>query len=279
MIEIAMVMRQVDLRIVNRSVRRSFICAVGMLGATCTLAVGCAGTGSTAMGRSKTKSSVAEVVAYGGEINLRATDVPKFVIARFPRSRTVMTGPFGASVERCDGVTVGAHEVVGLRSHRFQDTVRSPGDGDDLIPRESVQSAVYVMTSAGMAYREVVAAMSSRGLQCMEHATTSKNVLVKPEGSGAGVPLLNNVKILNVRLCVDGVPIECIRTAARETIEPVGPSGVANYYQDLWAFASGRTVVLLTTVGSPQPFPTAEEHRLLSILYSRAKADNSLGVA
>lgn len=268
-----------NLRIVNRSVLQICICAVGMLGAMCTLAVGCAGTGSTAMGRSKTKSSIAEAVAYGGEINLHATDVPKFVMARFPRSRTVMTGPFGASVERCDGVTAGAHEVVGSRSYRFKDAVRSPGEGDDLIPRENVQSAVYVMTSAGMAYREVVAAMSSRGLQCLEHATTSKDVLVKPEGRGAGVPLLEKIKISNARLHVDGVLIEGIHTAAHETIESIGPSDVTNYYQDLWAFAAGRTVVLLTTVGSPQPFPTGEAHRLLSILYARAKANNSLGIA
>lgn len=246
--------------------RRSHIWTVGILAAMCALVVGCASTSVTAMSR----DNFAEAVVYGRSVNLRPADVPKLVMARFPRSRVIKTGPFGSSVESCDGIMAGVHEVVGLRSQRFQRVERSPGEGGDLVPRESAQSAVYVMGNTRLAYREVMAAMNPRGLQCVEHAAASKNVIVKPEGTGTGVPLLNKINVTNVRLRVDGVSIEGIRTAAHETIEAVGPIGASNYYQDLWAFAAGRAVVMLTVVGSPRPFPIAEEHRLISILYSRA---------
>ncbi len=245
---------------------RRTIYTISILCAMSVFAVGCAGTGSASMASAREKIKPVNAVAYGLHVNLRASDVPGFVAARFPRSQRINFGPFGANIEKCDGVS-NVQEVVGMRSQRFQHTGSLPGERRNLIPHESAQSAVYVMSDSELAHREVAAAMSSRGLQC----AVSKNVNVKPEGTGAEVPLLNKITISSVQLRVDGTPIVGVRTAAHETIETSGPSDASNYYQDLWAFAVGRAVITLTVVGSPHPFPTAEERRLLSVLYARAR--------
>jgi len=241
------------------------IYTISILSVMSVLAVGCASTGSASMANVGEKIKPVNAVAYGLHVNLHASDVPEFVAARFPRSQRINSGPFGANIEKCDGVS-GAQEVVGMRSQRFQHAGPLPGERRNLIPHESAQSAVYVMSDSELAHREVTAAMSSRGRQC----AVSKNVAVKPEGTGTEVPLLNKINISNVQIRVDGTPIVGVRTAAHETIEASGPSDASNYYQDLWAFAVGRAVITLTVVGSPQPFPTAEERRLLSVLYARA---------
>ena len=91
-------------------------------------------------------------VAYGLYVNLRASDVPGFVRARFPRSQRINSWPFGANIEKCDVVS-GAQEVVGMRSQRFEHAGLLPGERRNLIPHESVQSAVYVMSDSELAHR------------------------------------------------------------------------------------------------------------------------------
>ena len=168
----------------NRCAFRSNIATIFILGTMSALASGCARTAPASIASSKSEVGFGKAGVYGRAVNLRASDVPKFVMARFPRSRTIEEGPFGAYVERCDGVMAGAHEVVGSRSGRFQHIEQAQGKGGNLIPRESVQSAVFVMRSSELAYREVVAAMSSHGLQCARRSFVGKNVNVKPEGIG-----------------------------------------------------------------------------------------------
>jgi hypothetical protein len=203
------------------------------------------------------------VAVYGGKINLRASDVPKLVPARFPHSRETMSGPFGTYVEKCDGI--GAGEVVGLTSRRFRSA-----SNNNLIPRESVQSAVYVTGSSALAYRNVMAAMGSRGQRCLKRSVVTKDAIVRPEGAKVGVPELSNVEISSVKWRIGRAVVYRLRTIAHTPIEGSSTAGTPNYYQDVLAFTVGRSVILLQTVGSPHPFPAIEEQRLLSILYSRA---------
>jgi hypothetical protein len=43
-------------------------------------------------------------------------------------------------------------------------------------------------------------------------------------------------------------------------------------YVDVFGFATGAVDVYLTAMGAPEPVPVEAEHRLLTLLYSRASA-------
>jgi hypothetical protein len=44
-----------------------------------------------------------------------------------------------------------------------------------------------------------------------------------------------------------------------------------DFYEDTFGFAVGSAEIVLYVAGVEQPFPSAEERRLLSVLYDRAK--------
>ena len=223
---------------------------------------GCGDVGNAQKNEIKFNLNRAVVTTYAGRINLRAPDVPKLVPARFPRTRETTSGPFGTYVEKCDGMS--ASSGVGFTSRRF----RSASNGD-LIPHESVQSAVYVMASPEVAYRDVMAAMGSRGRKCLKGSVLTKDTVVKPEGTKVYVPELSMVEVSHVEWHVGRTIVYGLRTTARTSIGGPRTVGAPNYYEDVAAFTFGRVVILLQTGGSPQPFPAVEERRLLSVLYVR----------
>jgi hypothetical protein len=260
------------MRLAQRELALKSRYAIGVLGAVCVFAAGCSNSIPTRGRDSSHEVNRARVGADGHEINLRASDVPGFVVAKFPRSRVMMAGPFGANIEKCDGVVVNVGEVSGMTSSQFKKVERHPAGGVNLTPREDVGSAVYVMSGSTLAHRAVAAFMSSRGLQCVERSFVATDIIVKPEGAEPGVPLLTKIGTSNIRSRIDGMRIEGLRTTAHDNIEGTSISDAPNYYQDLWAIAVGRTVITLLTIGSPQPFPAAEAQRLLSILYDRSRS-------
>jgi hypothetical protein len=69
-----------------------------------------------------------------------------------------------------------------------------------------------------------------------------------------------------------GRPILGLRRAGHFWIAPHGARGVINFYSDQFGFVIGRVLVTLDTYGAPNPVRVATERRLLSLLYSRAKA-------
>jgi hypothetical protein len=48
--------------------------------------------------------------------------------------------------------------------------------------------------------------------------------------------------------------------------------GCPPFFSDYLGFAGGRVIVALQERSAPHPFPATTERRLLSLLYSRAKA-------
>lgn len=244
---------------------------LSVVAAMCIVLGGCGDTGHAQDADMRLNVNHAALVAYGRMVNLRTSDVPRLVPARFPRSREAMSGPYGTYVEKCDGTSDG--EVVGLASQRF----RSVSNGN-LIPRESAQSAVYVTGSSVLAHRDVMAAIGSHGQQCLKRSVLTKDPKVKPEGAKIGVPELSKVEVSAVEWHVMGAAVYSLRTTAYSPIETYGTVSAPNYYQDLVAFTVGRDVILLQTIGSPHPFPLVEERRLLSILYARAVSAKSQGL-
>jgi len=131
----------------------------------------------------------AQAVAYADAVNLRAADDRGLVVAKFPRRRETMSGPFGTVVEGCDGMGAHAGGTIGIVSRRFQrNNAQQQGErfSDSLLPFESVRSAVYVMGSAALASREIATAASARGRMCLKRFNVSHNATIVPEGAKAG---------------------------------------------------------------------------------------------
>jgi hypothetical protein len=212
----------------------------------------------------------ATAIAYATRVNLRASDVPGLVMARFPRSREKTSGPFGTEVEKCVGVKVQSGESVGVTSRRFQQANRAETTGISLFPLQSVQSAVYVMATPALAQREVVGVASGSGPQCLKQSLLSKETTVEREGSKIGVPVLRMIKVSANRLNIGGISVYRLQTTADSATE-VERVGAPNYYQELYTFVIGKSVIILSTVGSPHPFPTVTAQRLVSTLDGRAR--------
>lgn len=243
---------------------------VAWLVSMCAVAGGCAA--ATPMQASSTKLGVnrQRIIEYGRKINLVASDVPRLVKARYPQIRVTATGPFGAYVEKCDGVEAQSSGVLALPSGRFHSAEGGGRTEHGLFPVESVQSAVYFMGSSSLASRELSAASSERGQQCLRQSLLSGPAIFRPEKATKNVPLLSNVGVSSSQWRIDSTMIYFLKTMADTASEEPRADGAPNYYQDTLAFAVGSRIVELNTVGSPQPFPAAEERRLLSILHARA---------
>jgi hypothetical protein len=242
---------------------------IGILGVVCIAGGGCANAVPTKRNDPRPVVAQARIVAYAHEINLRASDVPKLIAARYPWSGETALGPIGAYVERCDSEAVDSGGAIGLRSTRFHSVSRSQTVGDSLFPLESVQSAIYVMGSSGAASRELAAAATARGRQCLMRSLLSKDAIVRPEGAKVGVPVLSKIKISSVRWHMARALVYRWHTTAESATEEPR-TGAPNYYQDMLAFTVGPAIIVLNTVSSPEAFATTEEMRLLSVLYKRA---------
>lgn len=242
-------------------------CIASTLGAVCLVVSGCGATQQS--NESVMASSRLDVSVYAHKVNLRASDVPAFVRASFPPARATAGGPFGTAVEKCDGVIASGDEVAGVTSNRFKDARREHTGGSGF-PIYTVQSAVYVLHSPALARREVAAAMSHHGQECIKQSILSTNPSITPEGAKTGEPALSNVDIASVTLRVLGQQAYESQTTAHTVTAEARRDGTPNFHQNLFAFVVGQSIVTLQTVGSPSPFSQTKERRLLSLLYRRA---------
>ena len=141
-----------------------------------------------------------------------------------------------------------------------------------LPPIESVHSAVYAMRSEALASRAFAAADSARGRACLRHLLESEDATAKREGVTVREPLFTQIEVAGLPSARPGMRVFGLRMTAGVGIEAPGTKVRSNYYEDSLAFVMGSTVITLTDTGSPHPFPATTERRLLSLLYSRARA-------
>ncbi len=223
------------------------------------LLVGCGGS-STA---DKTR-------AFASAVNLRPGDVPQLASARTLLRRETGVGPVGP----CDGGVLRRGHVIGIYSQRFEhNNERHEGITSSIsfLPIESVSSAVYVSESAKRASEELSALERASTRACIRRAYYT-GAVTQREGSTSKEPIWTDVAVSAMPAPMPEVPSFAIRTTGRFFIEAPGSRGRSRYYEDSLGFVVGRTLITLHADGDPYPVPLSLEHRLLSLLYSRAKA-------
>lgn len=265
-----------------------------MCAAVC-LTSGCGTTSQESRRSQLLTTNSANVASYSALVNLRASDVPSFVPARYPKTRETTSGPFGTAVERCAGVGRNPRDIVGVTSQSFDNVRREQSDGGGF-PIYSVQSGVYMMSSSASADHDVMAVVSTRGLRCLKAYVVNTNpplvsnsakvralfgsssstnhgspTTTTSESAESSVPVLSKIDVSLIHTKVQGESVSGLRTVAHTATAEGGARGTPNYYENTFVFAMGHAVIMLTSVGSPNPVSAGEERRLLSLLYARAK--------
>jgi len=231
------------------------------LAATAMLLAGCGKSNPASPSRVNPRVTAQDLV-YADAINLRASDVPKLAGNEVKPRPAMGPGPLGETVEACDGADESGTEILGIGSERR----RNQGA---LISRpfDIVGSEVYLFPSAALAHRDFTAADRPRVRACWAHAIPSEVLTRQPEE-----PPYTQIEVSALPSPLRGVPVYGLRMKAAYAFGPPSPTGRSNYYEDRFGFMIGRALVTLTDAGDPQPFPAATEHRLLSLLYTRAEA-------
>jgi hypothetical protein len=223
-----------------------------------------------ACGESSKSSTVEKVRAFASAVNLRHADVPQFTSARkFPRQET-RVGPVG----RCDGGVLEKGHVIAIYSQDFgHDNERKEGETASIsfLPIEGVSSAVYVSESAMKASGELSALESAATRACVKREDYTR-ATTQRERSASMEPVWTDVAVSPMPAPLQGVPSYATRVTARFFIEAPGSRGRSRYYEDALGFVAGRALISLHATGDPYPVPRSLEHRLLLLLYSRAKA-------
>ena len=164
--------------------------------------------------------------------------------------------------------------MADVESQRFR--------GANATPLETISSSVTVWPNATAAERNALAEKSARGRTCtlhvLERATIAATARVRISHiSLASLPApLPEAK--------DSHAVRAYLTIAAEASTQAGPSSAALEPRsarrvqvpvviDALGFVSGPAEVSLTAMSLKRPASSATEHRLLSLLYSRAKAD------
>jgi hypothetical protein len=242
------------------------ISAVLKIGAS-VLVAAASGALVAACGGSGDPVSRIQAVAFAGAVNLRSSDVPRMgrMVAGF---ETKNGPPFGS----CAGRVGASDEVVGVESPWFvrsrdQVSLRA-GVIAGRPPVAAGHSVVYVMHNAGIASRNVAAAQRASVAGCVERLSVK-------EASGryiGGEPYKSQIKATSLPFPLVGVAGYWLRVRSTIAGALYHENKRLPRYEDTFGFAVGPAEIVLHADGVAQPFPAVEERRLLSLLYTRAKA-------
>jgi hypothetical protein len=229
------------------------ILTVLVLAASSVLSGGCSASSSNGSTRANGSDPIekTQAVVFARAVNLRAADLPGWTSAR-PEAETTKRGPpFVSELARCGGAIYPALKVGGIGS-LFR---RGPR-----LQMELVQSGVLVTPSADVAGRDIAANRGSRVQACVARVITS----IQPRGP-SGRPVTTISSLPDPLPGVESYGLKVIITAV---------SGGVTFHgrQDVLGFASGPAVIALVETYPFKGAPLANEHQLLSLLYSRAKA-------
>ena len=129
------------------------------------------------------------------------------------------------------------------------------------------------LLSAALAAREYAATASSRASSClMRNLVREPGIPKRGEGASAAEPFFTHIGVSSLPSPLRGLPIYWLRWSARLAVESPGFRERPPFFSDYLGFAVGRVIVALHATSAPHPFPATTERRLLSLLYSRAKA-------
>jgi hypothetical protein len=201
-----------------------------------------------------------QALVFAHEVNLRASDVPQMTARSSEREKTSVA-PAAFEISRCAGTSNPGLRVADVRSPRF---VTGTGPA-----RETVRSDVEVKPSAALAARDAAAIASGRGLVCIKRLL--QRVTEPPTLSTVRVSRQVAVRALPAPLPAGSASFDIGIVLMISASHPAALPTVRAYF-DALGFVSGPAEVTLTATHNMQP-PSAEtERRLLTLLYSRAKA-------
>jgi hypothetical protein len=176
--------------------------------------------------------------------------------------------PFGNCAPRVGSL----NEVVAQESPRF---VRSLGKKYALVhgtlprgPTEGVHSIVYVTKGANLARDNVAAARDRNALGCVAR-------LRAREARGRfidGEPYKRGIKVSSLFFPVPSVAGYGFRVSGTVAGAAYREKKRLPFYEDTFGVAVGSSEIVLHADSIVRPVSSAEEGRLLSLLYDRAKA-------
>lgn len=222
-----------------------------VLGAAAGLVGGCAGNTASASGDA---SEHAEARVFASEVNLRASDIPGFkpLVSLGEGTAT----PLDRRIEECDGGPILNKASFDVASALFQTQTGSV---------QTVVSTVTLMRGPSTASGYIAAAVSRRGLGCIQRDERRKSVTRW------------EVEVYAPRFSVGGATVSGVRLAScLPAFHDCNTRRVRGFRDRLW-FAVGRYVVMLGFVAGPSNGATAQqsllpvERHLLAVLYSRAQ--------
>ena len=215
----------------------------------------------------RTPVTRAEVVAYARNVNLRASDAPEMTAQS--AEREVDSAVQEAELRRCIGIPTRGREVVRivsptLRHQMFE--VMSSIAVDLTGPANSARVAAEDA-------RDLAATASKRGVACQERYLQRANThpgVTRAEVASMPSPLsgTHGSVGLRFRTTVVGTHAATVRAGIATTRKPIQVA----LYTDAFFLYVGRAGIALEAFGITKPFPPATERRLISLLYSRARA-------
>jgi hypothetical protein len=175
--------------------------------------------------------------------------------------------PFGS----CASHVGASDEVVAVESPWF---IRSTGQrrlhAGVIVgrpPVEGVHSIVYVMRRTDAANRNVAGARSASAPDCV------RRLKVK-EAQGrliSGEPYKRQITASSLRSPLSGVMGYGLRVRGTVAGAVYHEKKRLVFYEDTFGFAIGVAEIVMHADAVTRPFPSAEERRLLNLLYERAK--------
>jgi hypothetical protein len=243
------------------------------------IGTGCGGSKSTSTSSHHASSSAGadvtktQATAYAHAVNLKPGDVPELTAAGAEREASPKKGAEEGA--RCSGAPSPSARVANIDSAKFR--------GSSAAPLETISSEVVVWPSSAIAERNAAAQTGPRGRACAQHllerlalktltsrvrlASSSISWLPAPlhgaRGSYAAHVTMNvTAESPRTQTGASSAVLESSTASERKLQVPV--------YLDIQGFQSGPAQVTLTALGVKRPPSSSAEHRLLSLLYSRA---------
>lgn len=222
--------------------------------------VGCGGGGTDPVTKPR-------AIAFARAVNIRRADVPgmSVLVTAFETKNGPPYSDCTTNVDAQDRVAALESPWLLRSKRRLPSPVRF---AMPVPPVEGAHSVVYVMREPAIASRNVASGRRATAPGCVAKLSAKiasgefighEPSKLKISGSSIPFPLAG---VAGYGLRVQGTLAAAVyRLKMRPT-----------YYEDTFGFAVGPSEIVLVFAGVERPFPFAEERRLLSLLYGRAKA-------
>lgn len=210
-------------------------------------------------------------IRYARAVNIRRTDVPgmSVYVAAFETKNGPPYSACTTSIDARDRVVASESPWLLRAKRKLTSPVRST---IPVPPIEGVHSVVYIMREPVIASHNVASGRQPRAPECLTRLRTKETLgrLIDREPYKLGISA-SAIPFPLAGVAGYGLRVQGTLAAALYHLK-MRPT----YYEDTFGFAVGPAEIVLVFAGVERPFPAAEERRLLSLLYGRAKAHSQM---